>query len=170
MRRYAWILLSQNAHVKDVGGAVITVGLLNAGARDSFVRSGADEILHQALIDELGVDWRVDAIIDGATDSRPAASSPEPQLSEPPPVDEEPVSRPPASGAGVQAAKGAIRPTRPKPVDGGRKHAETAHAAEVDDDDDVIDDTSLASHELLSRELGARVIEDIHHDSAQPSP
>jgi hypothetical protein len=29
----------------------------------------------------------------------------------------------------------------------------------------VIDDPSLESHELLSRELGARVIEDIRHDS-----
>jgi DNA polymerase III subunit gamma/tau len=166
MRRYAWILLSQNAHVKDVGGGVITVGLLNAGARDSFTRSGADEILHQALIDELGVDWRVDAIIDGATDSRAASSSTEPPLTEPPPVEGEAVARAVTAGAGVQAAKGAIRPTRPKSADPADKRAEsTARAAEVDDDDDVIDDASLASHELLSRELGARVIEDIRHDS-----
>jgi DNA polymerase-3 subunit gamma/tau len=167
MRRYAWILLSQNAHVKDVGGGVITIGLLNAGARDSFTRSGADEILHQALIDELGVDWRVDAIIDGASDVRSAASAQEPPLTEPPPADGEAEARAAAAGAGVQAAKGAIRPTRPKRVDPERKDAEqAAHAAEVDDDDDVIDDPSLESHELLSRELGARVIEEIRHDSA----
>ncbi len=167
MRRYAWILLSQNAHVKDVGGGVITIGLLNAGARDSFTRSGADEILHQALIDELGVDWRVDAIIDGASDVRSAASAQEPPLTEPPPADGEAEARAAAAGAGVQAAKGAIRPTRPKRADPERKDAErAAHAAEVDDDDDVIDDPSLESHELLSRELGARVIEDIRHDSA----
>jgi DNA polymerase-3 subunit gamma/tau len=166
MRRYAWILLSQNAHVKDVGGGVITIGLLNAGARDSFTRSGADEILHQALIDEIGVDWRVDAIIDGASDVRSAASAQEPPLTEPPPADGEAEARAAAAGAGVQAAKGAIRPTRPKRVDPERKDAEqAAHAAEVDDDDDVIDDPSLESHELLSRELGARVIEDIRHDS-----
>jgi DNA polymerase-3 subunit gamma/tau len=166
MRRYAWILLSQNAHVKDVGGGVITIGLLNAGARDSFTRSGADEILHQALIDELGVDWRVDAIIDGASDVRSAATAQEPPLTEPPPADGEADARAAVTGAGVQAAKGAIRPTRPKRVDPEPKHAQqTAHAAEVDDDDDVIDEPSLESHELLSRELGARVIEDIRHDS-----
>jgi DNA polymerase-3 subunit gamma/tau len=166
MRRYAWILLSQNAHVKDVGGGVITIGLLNAGARDSFTRSGADEILHQALIDELGVDWRVDAIIDGASDVRSAVSAEEPPLAEPPPTDGETEARAAAAGAGVQAAKGAIRPTRPKRVDPEHKRAEqTAHAAEVHDDDEVIDDPSLESHELLSRELGARVIEDIRHDS-----
>jgi DNA polymerase III subunit gamma/tau len=167
MRRYAWILLSQNAHVKDVGAGVITVGLLNAGARDSFTRSGADEILHQALIDELGVDWRVDAIIDGASDVRSAATAQEPPLTEPPPPDGEVEARAATAGAGVQAAKGAIRPTRPKRTDDpARKHAEqTAQADEVGDDDDVIDDPSLESHELLSRELGARVIEDIRHDA-----
>jgi DNA polymerase III subunit gamma/tau len=167
MRRYAWILLSQNAHVKDVGAGVITVGLLNAGARDSFTRSGADEILHQALIDELGVDWRVDAIIDGASDVRSAATAQEPPLTEPPPADGEVEARAATAGAGVQAARGAIRPTRPKRTDDpARKHAEqTAQADEVGDDDDVIDDPSLESHELLSRELGARVIEDIRHDA-----
>ena len=44
--------------------AHLTIGMVNAGARDSFTRSGADEILRQALIDELGVDWRVEAIVD----------------------------------------------------------------------------------------------------------
>ena len=65
-QRYAWMLLSQNAQVKDVSGGVITIGMVNAGARDSFLRSGADEILRQALIDELGVDWKVEAIIDSS--------------------------------------------------------------------------------------------------------
>jgi DNA polymerase-3 subunit gamma/tau len=164
MRRYAWILLSQNAHVKDVGPGVITIGLTNVGARDSFTRSGADEILHQALIEELGVDWRVDAIIDASDQPRaggppvqeaPTSSSgpPEPELAKTP------------RSTGVEAAKGAIRPTRPTssdPAGAGRRSA--ASAAEVHDDDEVIDDASLSSHELLSRELGARVIEDIRHD------
>jgi DNA polymerase III subunit gamma/tau len=168
MRRYAWILLSQNAHVKDVQGSVITIGLLNAGARDSFTRSGADEILHQALIDELGVDWRVDAIIDGATDSRQPSTPP---VREPPAGDSSPPEVSEVSAAvqasGVLAAKGAIRPTRPGGADpaGTRSDATRAQAEEVADDDDVIDDAAVSSHELLSRELGARVIEDIRHDS-----
>jgi DNA polymerase-3 subunit gamma/tau len=164
MRRYAWILLSQNAHVKDVGPGVITIGLTNVGARDSFTRSGADEILHQALIEELGVDWRVDAIIDAS--DQPRAGGPPvqeaPTTSSGPP-EAEPAKTPRSTG--VEAAKGAIRPTRPTssdPAGAGRRPA--APAAEVDDDDEVIDDASLSSHELLSRELGARVIEDIRHD------
>jgi DNA polymerase-3 subunit gamma/tau len=167
MRRYAWILLSQNAHVKDVGAGVITIGLTNAGARESFTRSGADEILRLALIEELGVDWRVDAIIDSASDQQRAGAPP---VQEAPATQDSPESAlaRAARSTGVEAAKGAIRPTRPTSPDAGaarRSAAATAPVADVDDDDEVIDDASLSSHELLSRELGARVIEDIRHDA-----
>ncbi|SDS15152.1 DNA polymerase-3 subunit gamma/tau [Actinopolymorpha singaporensis] len=63
-RRFSWVMLSQNAHVADLHGNTLTVALVNAGARDSFTRSGSDELLRQALRDVLGVDWRVEAIID----------------------------------------------------------------------------------------------------------
>jgi DNA polymerase-3 subunit gamma/tau len=169
MRRYAWILLSQNAHVKDVGADVITIGLTNVGARDSFTRSGADEILHQALIEELGVDWRVESIIDGATEPHRGSASP---IHEPPATSTdapEPERAIAPRATGVEAAKGAIRPTRstssPPSAANRRAEAATPRTADVADDDDVIDDASLSSHELLTRELGARVIEDIRHDS-----
>ncbi len=165
MRRYAWILLSQNAHVKDVGPGVITIGLTNVGARDSFTRSGADEILHQALIEELGVDWRVDAIIDASDQPRAGG----------PPVQEAPTT---SSGPsrGRAGRRHLVAPASRQPKAPSGRHVPrhlipqaparrtAAPAAEVDDDDEVIDDASLSSHELLSRELGARVIEDIRHD------
>jgi len=181
-RRYAWILLSQNAHVKDVGDGVITIGLVNAGDRDSFIRSGADEILHQAMIAELGVDWRVEAIIDATTApddggraARPAdppqatadppsaePSAPQPDAThEAPSVDPEP---PPVSRTTeVEAAKAAVRPTRKGVDEAEEAEAEAVVSAEVSDDDDVIDDNAISSQELLARELGAQVIEDIRH-------
>ena len=169
MRRYAWILLSQNAHVKDVGGNVITIGLVNAGARDSFTKSGADEILHQALIDELGVDWRVEAIIDAGTDQAPARTSTmtEPPVATAPEPDDGADDARAARSNGVQAAKGAIRTTRPAPTAGSSRQVTDEPkegVTEIADDDDVIHE--LSSHELLTRELGAKVIEDIRHDSA----
>lgn len=170
MRRYAWILLSQNAHVKDVGGNVITIGLVNAGARDSFTKSGADEILHQALIDELGVDWRVEAIIDAGSEQPPARTSTmtEPPVATTPEPDDGADDARSARTNGVQAAKGAIRSTRPaSPAGSSRQVADEPtvdSVVEIADDDDVIHE--LTSHELLTRELGAKVIEDIRHDSA----
>ena len=161
-RRYAWILLSQNAHVKDVGDKVITIGLVNAGARDSFTRSGADEILHQALIDELGVDWRVESIIDTRrrgrrhprrTPGRGRAGRSH-RRHHPP---EDDAARSPLRRRGplsVEAAKAAVRPTRKKGEgDADDEEADTSHT-EVAEDDDVIDDASLSGQELLARELG----------------
>ena len=64
MRRFTWILLSQNAQVVGLEGGVLTVGFKNAGARDSFLGGGSEEILRQAAIDVIGADWRVEAIVD----------------------------------------------------------------------------------------------------------
>jgi DNA polymerase-3 subunit gamma/tau len=75
MRRYAWVMLSQNASVHSLDGTTLTIALVNAGARDSFVGNGANEILRQALIDKLGVDWRVEAIVDPSAGSSPQPGS-----------------------------------------------------------------------------------------------
>ncbi|HSU02943.1 MAG TPA: DNA polymerase III subunit gamma/tau, partial [Nocardioides sp.] len=63
-RRLAWMVLSQHAHVVDVDAKRLTVGFANSGARDSFVNGGCDEILRQAAIDVVGMDWRVESIVD----------------------------------------------------------------------------------------------------------
>lgn len=83
-RRLAWMVLSQHAHVVDVDGVRLTVGFANSGARDSFVNGGCDEILRQAAIDVVGMDWRVESIVDpsGAAAEAPvvrqAATDPHP--------------------------------------------------------------------------------------------
>jgi len=50
-RRLTWSLLSASAHILGVDDKNITIGIANAGARDSFVRSESDEILRQAFIE-----------------------------------------------------------------------------------------------------------------------
>nr|WP_199237007.1 DNA polymerase III subunit gamma and tau [Kribbella antiqua] len=67
-RRFAWIMLSQNAQVIAIDDQTLTLGLVNAGARESFARSGSDEILRQAMIDTIGLDRRVEAVVDPSTD------------------------------------------------------------------------------------------------------
>ena len=51
MKRFTWILLKQNAQVVGVDGTTLTLGFRNAGARESFVGGGSDQILRQALPD-----------------------------------------------------------------------------------------------------------------------
>jgi len=63
-RRVTWIHLTQNAQVIAVDAKTLTLGFTNAGAKESFLAGGSDEILRQAAIDVVGAEWRIDAIID----------------------------------------------------------------------------------------------------------
>ena len=63
-RRVTWIHLTQNAQVIAVDAKTLTLGFANAGAKESFLAGGSDEILRQAAIDVVGAEWRIEAIID----------------------------------------------------------------------------------------------------------
>jgi DNA polymerase-3 subunit gamma/tau len=63
-RRFAWILLSQNAHVTDVRDGVLVLALAGIGPRDSFAKGGNENILREALNEVLGADFRIEAIVD----------------------------------------------------------------------------------------------------------
>jgi DNA polymerase-3 subunit gamma/tau len=76
-RRVAWMHLTQNSQVIGVEGNTLILGFNNVGARDSFINGGCDEILRQAAIDVVGMDWKVDAIVDpGARPDAPPPPSP----------------------------------------------------------------------------------------------
>jgi DNA polymerase-3 subunit gamma/tau len=72
-RRLTWSLLSASAQIIAVDDKIITIGIVNAGARDSFLRSNSDEILRQAFIDVVGIDRKIEAIIDPSVDGTPQA-------------------------------------------------------------------------------------------------
>ena len=73
-RRVTWIHLTQNAQVIAVDARTLTLGFTNAGAKESFLAGGSDEILRQAAIDVVGAEWRIDAIIDPS--AQPDAGKP----------------------------------------------------------------------------------------------
>ena len=113
MRRFTWILLSQNAQVIGVDADSLTVGFKTAGARDSFVGGGSEEILRQAAIDMIGADWKIEVAVDPSAQpgsesaprvNRPAVQPSLPQSSE---QASEQSSEPPPSvpppGAGDEA-------------------------------------------------------------------
>ena len=72
-RRLAWMHLTQNSQVVSVEGNVLTLGFSNAGARDSFLSGGCDEILRQAAIDVVGADWRIETLVDPGAQPTPLA-------------------------------------------------------------------------------------------------
>jgi DNA polymerase-3 subunit gamma/tau len=177
-RRFTWILLSQNAQVAAVDDKTLTIALVNAGARQSFSSGGSEEILRQAAIDVIGHDWRIEAIVDptaqpGAhqdTVTRPAVEA-EPPAAEAPtgqaptaPAPERPAvpERRPVDPGAVATARGAIKETRPQGEPRRQQERSVSDADAHPDDPDADDD--LGGTELLERELGASIIEEIKHD------
>ena len=95
-RRLTWSLLSASAHILGVDDKNITVGIANAGARDSFVRSESDEILRQAFIEIVGLDRKIEVVVDpSVTPNTPAARAVR--------VDESPSDAEQLSGAALLA-------------------------------------------------------------------
>ncbi len=144
-RRLAWSLLSQSAQVHALDGRTLTVAFVNAGSRDSFARNGCDEVLRQVLIDVLGVDWRIESIVDPSAAGGGAPPPPSPGAGGPP------AASPPAADP-APAESTAAPPAAPVAPD------EEAHP-----DDDDVEGGGDGTQELLARELGARVIEEIPH-------
>ena len=148
LRRFTWVMLSQNAQVVSLEDDTLTLALVNAGARDSFVSSGSHEYVQQALHDVLGVTWQIDHIVDPTADpsrnEAPAADAAEPDTET-------------ADRRGVKS---------PDTVRDAMNDTEPASADDPDDaahpDDPVVD--ADGPEQLLSRELGAQVIDDSSGD------
>jgi DNA polymerase-3 subunit gamma/tau len=62
MRRGTWTLVSQNAQVIGYDGRILTLGIATGGIANTFRQGNHAEILRQALIDELGIDAKVDGV------------------------------------------------------------------------------------------------------------
>ena len=98
-RRLTWSLLSASAQILGLDDQAITIGIANAGARDSFIRSESDEILRQAFIDITGLDRKIEALVDPSIDpsSNPVARAVR--------TDEAPSDKTLLSGAALLAAE-----------------------------------------------------------------
>jgi len=68
-RRLTWSLLSASAQILGVDDTNITIGIVNAGARDSFLRSESDAILRDAFIEIVGLDRKIEVTVDPSIDN-----------------------------------------------------------------------------------------------------
>ena len=138
--RRTWSLLSHNAQVLAADEGVLTLGLVNAGARDSFMNSDSVDHLRDALRDILGGDWKIEGIVD------PTASG-----------------TPPSQSGEAKATKKQRGVPAPESV---RQAVESRTPAEVDDPDasadpdDPVVDSEADPEQLLASELGAKIIDE----------
>ena len=98
-RRLTWSLLSASAQILGVDDKNITIGIVNPGARDSFVRSESDEILRQAFIEVVGLDRKIEVTVDPSIDT---TSTPEARAVR---TSEAPSDKTQLSGAALLAAE-----------------------------------------------------------------
>ncbi|MFE2105703.1 DNA polymerase III subunit gamma and tau, partial [Kitasatospora sp. NPDC059463] len=191
-RRFTWILLSQNGQVAGFDGSVLQVSFINAGARDSFVSSNSDDVLRSALADALGVDWRIECIVDpsggsagglatgpggptgsggpgaggggwGAPPARPVASAPPMQPAAPAPAPA-PVAAPVPQPQAAPVAPVPPPVQAPPPVAPARPVQAVAPEDDIPEEDDPdLNEEAFSGQELIIRELGATVLEEIRH-------
>ena len=157
LRRFTWTLLSHNAQVAALDNGRLTLAMVNAGARDSFAGGGSDEIVREALIQVLGVDWKVEAIVDPSVSpaAAPAAPARSARCAGPTGPAQQRRNR-------RRAAQPPDQPPRRRAPSAPRRESSAAAAgstdAEPSPDDPDADDGEVSHQDLLARELGARVI------------
>lgn len=166
-RRFTWILLSQNAQVAGFDGTTLQIGFVNAGARDNFASSGSEDVLRQALSEQFGVQWKVEAIVDPS-----GGSAPPPAAGNfggggtPPPARPAPQQQqsPPAPPAANRAPAPAPTPApAPAPEQRVRDHVSPEDDTWADDDPDLVE-SALSGHDLIVRELGATIVEEYNNE------
>lgn len=67
-RRLTWSLLSASAQILSVDEKHITIGIVNAGARDSFIRSESEPILSDAFVEVTGMRRKIEVVVDPSVD------------------------------------------------------------------------------------------------------
>ena len=93
-RRLTWSLLATSAQILSVDDENISIGIVNTGARDSFVRSESDVILSDAFDEVAGVRRKIVATVDTSVATTTMARS-----------DEDPTDANMLTGADLLASK-----------------------------------------------------------------
>ncbi|NDG25536.1 MAG: DNA polymerase III subunit gamma/tau, partial [Actinobacteria bacterium] len=93
-RRLTWSLLSTSAQIISLDDEVITIGMVNVGAKDSFIRSESDVILSGAFEEVTGVRRKIVATVDTSVTATTMAQN-----------DEDPADANMLSGAELLASK-----------------------------------------------------------------
>jgi len=167
--KVAWIVLMEGVDVASLEGNVLTLAFVNEGKRRGFTTGGKDVVLREALNEILGVDWRIDAVLDNGSGqgggSRPSAPQPEPggwgAAAAPPPREPQESRRPPETRQAPdkpppppQASASSVVPPPPGPMD-------EADEVDPEGDADAGTEAALTGMALIEQVLGGKVIQEI---------
>ena len=178
--RVAWIVLMEGVEVTSLDGNVLTLAFANEGKRRGFTTGGKEVVLREALKEILGVDWRIEAVLDNGSGQggRPGNPAPPPGdgggwgAAAPPPREpheqhheqhgeSRQTRRPPqdrsvpdAPSRPPQASATGIVPPPPGPMD-------EADEVDPEGDADAGSDAATTGMALIEQVLGGKVIQEI---------
>jgi DNA polymerase-3 subunit gamma/tau len=151
LRKVTWMMLFEKVTVASVDDGKLLLAFRDAGSLKGFAASGHDAVVREALLALLGVDLAVEAVLDPSRPVTPAVTTP----------DEAPVTtssrrapRPQPAGPSVPAV-----PSGPSVPLGGAPPPEDDSIDPHSDPDTA--DSGLSPTDLLARELGAVVVEQV---------
>ncbi|MCD0450690.1 DNA polymerase III subunit gamma and tau [Actinocorallia sp. API 0066] len=165
--RVAWMSIMEGVAPASVEGTVLTIAFDHEGKRKNFVNGRRDGVLAEVLKEQLGVDWRIEAVLGGSAPAAPprppapaAWDQPRPPAPERPrpPAAPEPQPRPaPPSAAPApapSAPSAAPPPAAPEAAD------PLPPPPDGPDDLDESDTVGRADFglALIQRELGGQII------------
>ena len=155
-RRFTFMLLSQNAQVAEVKDGQLILAFANPGARENFAASGNHDVLADSLIEVIGVELNIQAVVaksaeqptlqQSGTPSKPVPSSIQPPA-------EQPESPQPATRQMPTFAEAASAASAPE--------KEESRAGEIDiaSDDEVLLNADEAAAALLAETFNAEIID-----------
>jgi DNA polymerase III subunit gamma/tau len=156
VRKVTWILL-RNAAVQSLTDGVLTLRFAREGDVKGFLGSGCDTDLQRVLADSFGLKVQVKAVAgavpavspaarNNETSSRTVATDPPPPAAEPAVTNEPPAPPPP--------------PDLPPPPQASYD-ADEGDPFDVTDPDASAGEADLTGMDLIKRELGGRIIDEI---------
>ncbi len=169
--RYVWSLVTQQAQVVAAGPGTVTLGFRTPKNLENLRERDREATVTAALSQVLGGEWRLELVVDPSErapgESGTPGAPPQPSVgdtaahdsgSRKAAADSWRTPPPAAGGQGAETAAGTgsrSAPTRapePDDLDGGASA------------DDLDVEPGASTHELLTRELGATVIEEVRHN------
>ncbi|HEX5016221.1 MAG TPA: DNA polymerase III subunit gamma and tau [Actinomycetes bacterium] len=156
-RKVTWAQLFEKSDVLTIDDKQLHIGLRDVGSHRAFSQGGHDEIVRQAMIDVVGLDVTVVAVLDPTVSkvSSPVADD-KTDTGEASPTAGD--TTPPPAAAEARAAAAAVG----GPVMG-KSRSVSAVDEEVHVDDPDADDQGLSGPELIAQQLGGTVIGEIEH-------
>jgi DNA polymerase-3 subunit gamma/tau len=162
VRRVAWMLL-RNASVHSLTDGVLTLSFAREGDVKGFTGSGCDADLQRVLADSFGLKVQIKAVTGASAPGAPGGAQDFPSSLTVPPQPQ-PQSPAPAQASGqppeTQAAPAPPPPAPPPPPEPG-PGVDDGDPFDVTDPDASAGDDVLTGMDLIRRELGGQVIDEI---------